>query len=128
MYGILAKIMGIYGYTIQSVAERRARHRARPMANKLTQNRIGFSFLVERGGGDTEQHRTDMIALAALVLAGTAQRHQRLCQMKCGAGMQPDDLAEIGQAYAVPSAGDFPQDCHGPADRKIPGRRLFLRR
>ena len=73
--------------------------------------------VVERAGGEREQRPPHPIALGVLELAHVAERHHGLDQVKGRAVVQPDPLAQLGQADAVAAARDLLQDGKGAPDR-----------
>ena len=82
-----------------------------------------FHF-VEGARRQGKQRPADPISLGIRHLAHIAERRQSLDQMECRRIVQPDTLGKIGQADAVPVAGDLLHDGEGARERLHAAARL----
>ena len=99
-------------------------HREMPalagLARQVLQHRRRHAHhldVVERAGGEREQRPAHAVALGVLQLPHVAQRHHGLDQVERRAVVQPDPLAQLGQADAVAAARDLFQDGKRASDR-----------
>src|SRR5271154_3064904 len=73
--------------------------------------------LVQRPGGEREQVTPDSVALGIPHLLDIAERSHRLDEMEGRAVVQPDALAELGEADALRVARDLLEQPESPLER-----------
>src|SRR5262249_26462699 len=82
--------------------------------------------LVEGAGGQREQGAANAVTLGLLDLPDIAQRNHRLDEMKSGAVMQSNALAQVGERDAFAIARHLFKDGEGAADRLKSAPRAIL--